>query len=100
MPKYNNGMIEVQHVAGKTWIFHAYGATLIHTTDLDYDYEYENDEKAWSQEVEAQMEAKGLIKYSEIFGAYMTPEDEQLSIWWDDMEREHIRQESRSDIFI
>lgn len=81
------------------WTFTAHGVTLNHTSDMDLEAEFGTCATSWAQHIDDLMMEAGAVVYDEDHG-YITEENleeaENEARW----NADHIRQESRSDIFI
>lgn len=87
-----------------SYTFYAHNRELAHTSDIDLHAEFGEDPIAWAQHIDEAMEEAGVIAYSELLECWCPAEcledweaeAEQEARW----EADHIRQESRSDLFI
>lgn len=96
----HSGATYVVHTtAPLTYTFVAHGVTLNHVSDIDLHEEFGNDAHAWADLINDLMTEVGALSYDEDHG-YITPEHlqeaENEAIYY----AEHVRQESRSDIFV
>lgn len=99
---HNGKKFTIARPAPLNYTFTAYGCTLS-TTGEDLDNEFGVCPVAWSQYIEEAMCDAGALVYSSVLEAYCAAKDQ------DDLEHEvqqewewaaeHVRQESRQDIF-
>lgn len=97
--KHNEAVYQITRTAPLNYTFKAHGAT-VSTTGEDLDAEFGTNTTAWAQYIDEALCESGQVVWSDDFDCYVTPDglDEmKREAGW---EREHIRQESRSDIFI
>ena len=81
------------------WTFSAHDTAIVITPDMDLVEEFENNTVAWAQYIDEQMIDAGAIVYDEDHG-YITHEDLEEAANEALYYADHIRQESRSDLFI
>lgn len=74
------------------------------TSDMDLDYEFEDNQVAWGQYLIETLEEAGVIVYSDILEDYcMADAQEEMeheTLLEQEWAAEHVRQESRQDLFI
>jgi len=103
--EHNGRHYTITLLAKQTYRFDAFNRTLDnHAPDMDLEYEFEDNAVAWAQYIDDAMLEAGIIVYSDVLECYCPAE---LKDEWEQeaetearTEAEHIRQESRSDIFI